>query len=465
MIPEGEEAGFKGSVQYVTTLSRHVKQVNCVRFSPDGKYLASAGDGGLVILWKQSTSQSAPRSALFGAESEEEDETGEGITENWTPAQHFRSSDMEDVYDLAWSPDSRFVLFGLSDHSIQIWDVTSGQRVKSAKDHSHFVQGVAWDPLGVFIATQSSDRSVKVWRAATKVNGTVNLTSFGKISRAPLSLFGPQSDPQLKEKQHSLFFDETLVSFFRRLAFSPDGSLLFMPTGLVPKMEGRGRHAFYVATRGQLASGLPGLVTDGSMRGIIAVRPHPRLFHLRPTGQAPLFALPYRIVYATASQDSVCVYDTTQSHPIASFSNLHYGTLTDLAWSRDGRYLIVTATDGFASMVSLEEAEMGEMLSESEQEDLIGELRAKYAPGALPKPESMAEPLELTINLQSEAPPAPTSEFDVTVMAVDGGSNAFVPPSSPAAVIPSPPVINILPVKRKPVSTPLAQPPQPPSNW
>lgn len=37
-----------------------------------------------------------------------------------------RASDLEDIYDLAWSPDSRFVLFGLTDHSVQIWDVTSG---------------------------------------------------------------------------------------------------------------------------------------------------------------------------------------------------------------------------------------------------------------------------------------------------------------------------------------------------
>ena len=32
-------------VEYLATLSKHMKSVNCVRFSPSGDFLASAGDG------------------------------------------------------------------------------------------------------------------------------------------------------------------------------------------------------------------------------------------------------------------------------------------------------------------------------------------------------------------------------------------------------------------------------------
>ena len=32
-------------VEYLATLTKHMKSVNCVRFSPSGEYLASAGDG------------------------------------------------------------------------------------------------------------------------------------------------------------------------------------------------------------------------------------------------------------------------------------------------------------------------------------------------------------------------------------------------------------------------------------
>lgn len=44
------------------------------------------------------------------------------------------------------------------------------------------------------------------------------------------------------------------------------------------------------------------------------------------------FALPYRIVYAVATQDAVLVYDTQQQTPICVVSNLHFATFTDLTW-------------------------------------------------------------------------------------------------------------------------------------
>jgi chromatin assembly factor 1 subunit B len=42
--------------------------------------------------------------------------------------------------------------------------------------------------------------------------------------------------------------------------------------------------------------------------------------------------LPYRIVYAVATQDAVMVYDTQQQTPICVVSNLHFATFTDLTW-------------------------------------------------------------------------------------------------------------------------------------
>jgi serine/threonine protein phosphatase PrpC len=40
-----------------------------------------------------------------------------------------------------------------------------------------------------------------------------------------------------QRKQIGTFHDETLTSFFRRLAFSPDGNLLFASAGLVKDLE------------------------------------------------------------------------------------------------------------------------------------------------------------------------------------------------------------------------------------
>jgi len=45
-----------------------------------------------------------------------------------------------------------------------------------------------------------------------------------------------------------------------------------------------------------------------------------------------LFNLPYRLVFAVASEDSVLFYDTEQSFPFGYVSNIHYHTLSDLSW-------------------------------------------------------------------------------------------------------------------------------------
>ena len=45
-----------------------------------------------------------------------------------------------------------------------------------------------------------------------------------------------------------------------------------------------------------------------------------------------MFQLPYRMVLAVASEDSVYLYDTQQILPFALVSNIHYHTLSDLSW-------------------------------------------------------------------------------------------------------------------------------------
>lgn len=44
------------------------------------------------------------------------------------------------------------------------------------------------------------------------------------------------------------------------------------------------------------------------------------------------FRLPYRVVFAVATEDSVLLYDTQQIIPFAFVSNIHYHQLSDLAW-------------------------------------------------------------------------------------------------------------------------------------
>lgn len=48
----GDDEQFKAEPQYQYDLSGgHSKTVNCVRFAPNGQYLASGSDDQLVIIW------------------------------------------------------------------------------------------------------------------------------------------------------------------------------------------------------------------------------------------------------------------------------------------------------------------------------------------------------------------------------------------------------------------------------
>lgn len=64
----------------------------------------------------------------------------------------------------------------------------------------------------------------------------------------------------------------------------------------------------------------------------IAIRCCPVYFELRKDGPIPTIALPYRIIFAVATQHSILIYDTQQISPIAVISNIHYTRLTDIAW-------------------------------------------------------------------------------------------------------------------------------------
>ena len=177
--------------------------------------------------------------------------------------------------------------------------------------------------------------------------------------------------PKLIAKFMRMFSDENLTSFFRRLAFSPDGSLLVVPAGLAKEEgetsnESKPRHVVYVYTRGSIARE-PIFKLVGHKTAPIAIRFNPNKYHLNvQNDQAkPYIGLSYRYIFAVATQDSVVIYDTQQTSPIAFLSNLHYATFTDVAWSMDGRTLMLASTDGFCSLVEFEANELGTILHET----------------------------------------------------------------------------------------------------
>jgi chromatin assembly factor 1 subunit B len=204
----------------------------------------------------------------------------------------------------------------------------------------------------------------------------------------------------------NIYHNETLTSFFRRLTFAPDGSLLFTPSGQYKsshpssvdpsKTVDEITNTVYIYTRAGFNKP-PIAHLPGHRKPSVAVKCSPIFYTLRqaqkPTTHitidtsaadsdipllpdpvvptqtssfmeppaaippslssepsrpqsspkppdldvsaatlSPAFALPYRMVYAVATQDAIHVYDTQQQTPLCVVSNLHFTTFSDLSW-------------------------------------------------------------------------------------------------------------------------------------
>ncbi len=281
----------------------------------------------------------------------------------------------------------------------------------------------------------------------------------------------PKPGHSLGAKNASLYANETLTSFFRRLTFTPDGSLLLTPAGqysvLQPNIPEGAKPQYdlintvYIYTRGGInkppIAHLPGhkkpsvvvkcspvfyttregirktqniTIDTSSTEGSIPMLPdavsgsedcatpkHEQSPFLHPNDTGPTssprkrkdleiataassagptmaFKLPYRMVYAVATQDSVLLYDTQQSTPLCVVSNLHCATFTDLTWSNDGLTLLMTSSDGFCSTLTFSPGELGEI----------------YVPDAEgSKKPAFAAPASISLSTQNTPAPTPTT--------------------------------------------------------
>ncbi|RMC06124.1 hypothetical protein DUI87_15554 [Hirundo rustica rustica] len=447
----------KAIVEFLSNLARHTKAVNVVRFSPSGEILASGGDDAVILLWKLNDSKEL-EPLVF----QDEDEA-QLNKENWAVVKTLRGH-LEDVYDICWTSDGNFMASASVDNTAIMWDVSKGQKVSIFNEHKSYVQGVTWDPLGQYIATLSCDRVLRVYSTQTK-RVAFNITKMPSGSGA-----------EGEARSFRMFHDDSMKSFFRRLSFTPDGSYLLTPAGCVESGENV-TNTTYVFSRNNLKRPVGHLPCPG--KGTLAVRCCPVYFELRgasakdeisPKSPPGLFNLPYRLVFAVASEDSVLFYDTEQSFPFGYVSNIHYHTLSDISWSSDGSFLAISSTDGYCSFVTFEEDELGVPLKEKPQIPVrtpgaAADKKAKKSQShkAISPSSRLAEGTPPSKDPPVQPPGTAGKELPSTPAAVRSSRS----PSTPAAVRTAPPLLPSEPLQAHPLppllpSEPLQAHPLPP---
>eukprot|EP00934_Nitzschia_sp_Nitz4_P006671 Nitzschia sp. Nitz4//scaffold11_size288233//211357//214878//NITZ4_000801-RA/size288233-processed-gene-0.182-mRNA-1//1//CDS//3329534155//6661//frame0 len=326
----------------LATLSAHTgSSVLALRFSPSGKFLASAGDDAAVCIYAPATSLAAQGNL-------------ENSEHQWTRIKLCRGHAL-DVVGLAWAPDdSHLVSCSLDSNApIIVWkltDLASNHTLPTHSNvllhpykilgrgiHTSMVKGVTFDPAGSYLATSGDDPSVCIWRAHD---------DWGLERRidAKSGIFRQWSD----NNSQSL----SSQSLFRRLSWSTDGAYICATNAVVKNKNVAStisREGWAVSSANSTASGAANLV--GHKQPVVACRHCPFLLDNQPEGSESTSDEPsYATLLALGDKRGfITVWSTKQSRPVFKLQCSETRcTVTDLAWGKvqGDVCLLVSLLDG-----------------------------------------------------------------------------------------------------------------------
>jgi WD40 repeat protein len=127
-----------GIVKLYKVFSRHTAALRGIRFSPDGKYIASGSVDSTVMIWKK--------------------ESGEVVQVLKHP---------EGVTCLDFSPDGKWIVTGAYDGMVRLWNVADGKLTSVFAGHARTVWTVAFSPDGKSVASAGEDTHIDIREVAS----------------------------------------------------------------------------------------------------------------------------------------------------------------------------------------------------------------------------------------------------------------------------------------------------------
>ena len=343
------------------TLSAHTgSSVLAVRFSNNGRYLASSGDDGAVCIY---TKDKKKKPAAFGNNNITSN-LNNADAEHWSRIKLCRGHGL-DVVGLAWAPDdSHLVSCSLdSDTPIIVWKLTdlasneghvthsnvlcNPYKILGQGVHTSTVKGVTFDPAGTYLASSGDDPAVCIWRAHDDWGLERRIDASSGIFR------------QWKEDNSQSLSNQTL---FRRLSWSTDGAFICSTNCVVKNKHVAStisREGWNVSASQSAAAGAANLV--GHKQPVVVSRHCSYLLASKDNSNsqggdsgssgdedgepsyATLLALGDRHGFVT-------VWSTRKSRPIFKLQCSETRcTVTDLAWAKvssKAMILLVSLLDG-----------------------------------------------------------------------------------------------------------------------
>ncbi|MHC4915827.1 MAG: WD40 repeat domain-containing protein [Planctomycetota bacterium] len=168
-----------GAVCRMGTVRFHQRsRINGLCYSPDGKTIASGGDGREVIVWNAETGERiarldvghkvvydlafSPGGKLLAAACED------GTVRAWETAGerklfHQFKGHKGRVFALAFGEKGRQLATGGQDRTVRVWSVGKREQIRELQGHDRDVRSVAFSPDGKLVVSASNDRTARIW--------------------------------------------------------------------------------------------------------------------------------------------------------------------------------------------------------------------------------------------------------------------------------------------------------------
>ena len=122
-------------------LGQHTDDINDAVFSPDGRQVLTASDDGTAVLWNIETE---------------------------SPAVILRGHGKR-INSAVFSQDGRWILTASDDRTARVWDAKTGKELLVLKGHEWAVQSAEFSKDGQRIITAGDDNTARVWKLTKPV--------------------------------------------------------------------------------------------------------------------------------------------------------------------------------------------------------------------------------------------------------------------------------------------------------